>query len=88
MGHRIFAALPILNITGLKGSKMDEFMPDRKNATIMAFGKPINNRISSNIRTANVVFSHPLHLTIKNRFEKFVVKFLCMKVFGRLLLTQ
>ena len=66
---------------------MDKFIADRKNATIIAFDKPISNRFSPNIRTENMVSSHSLSLTMKYRFEEFVVKFLCLKVFGRLLLS-
>ena len=74
LGHRIFGAFPILYIAGFKGKKIDKFIPDRKNATIIAFDKPIRNRFSANIRTENMVSSHPLSLTMKYRFEKFAVK--------------
>ena len=55
--------------------------------TVIALDKPISKAFSPNIRTENMVFSHPLNLTMKYRFEKFVVKFLCLKVFRRLLLS-
>ena len=88
LGHRIFGALPILYITGFIGRKMDKFIPDRKNGTTTAIDKPINNWFSPNIRTENVVSFHPISLNMKYRFEKFVIKFLCLKVFGRLSLSQ
>ena len=66
---------------------MDKFIPDRKNATIIAFDKPINKKLSPNIRTGNMVSSRPLSLGMKYRFEKFDIKLVCLKVFGRLLLS-
>ena len=53
LGHRIFGTLPILYIGGLKVRKMDKFIPDRKNTTIIAFDKPISQKISPNIKTEN-----------------------------------
>ena len=32
---------------------MDKFIPDRKNTTIIAFDKPISQKISPNIKTEN-----------------------------------
>ena len=66
---------------------MDKVILDRKNVTIIAYDKPISNKFSPNMKTENMVTSHPSSLTMKYRFEKFVVKFLCLKVFGRLLLS-
>ena len=66
---------------------MDTFIPARKNETTIAFGKPISNRFSPNIRTENMASSHPLSLTMKYKFENFVAKFLCLKIFERLLLS-
>ena len=60
MGRKIFDALPIQYIAGFKGRKIDKFIPDRKNATIIAFDKPNSNRFSPNIRTENMVPTHPL----------------------------
>ena len=62
-------------LQGLRGGKMDKFIPDRKNATIIAFDKPISEKFSHNIRTGNTVSSHPLSLVLKYRFEKFVLKY-------------
>ena len=81
LGHRIFSVLPILYITGFKGRKMDKCIPDN----IMTFDKPISQNFSPNIKTENMVSSHQLSLTMKYIFKKFVVKFLCYKVFGKLL---
>ena len=41
MGRKIFGALPVLYSAGFKGRKMDKFIPDTKNATTIAFDKPI-----------------------------------------------
>ena len=71
---------------GLRGVKWTNLYQIDKILTIIAFGKPISNRLSPNIRTENMPSSYPLSLTMKYRFEKFVVKFTCLKVFGRLLL--
>ena len=73
---------------GLRGVKCTNLYQIDKILTITAFGKPISNRFSPNIRTENMPSSYPLSLTMKYRFEKFVVKFTCLKVFGRLLLSQ
>ena len=45
-----------------------------------SFDKSVSNRFSPNIRTENMVSSHPLHLNMKHRFEKLVIKYLCLKV--------
>ena len=87
LGHIIFRALPILYIAEFKERKMDKFIPDRKISTIIVFDKPISNRFSPNISSKNMVSFHPLSLTMKYRLEKFVVKFLCSKVFGRFLFS-
>ena len=60
MGRKTFDALPIQYIAGFKGRKINKFIPDRKNATIIAFDKPNSNRFSPNIRTENMVSIHPL----------------------------
>ena len=44
LGHRIFGVLPILYIAGFKERKMDEFIPDRKNIILIAFGKSISEK--------------------------------------------
>ena len=66
---------------------MDKFIPDRKNEIIIASDKLISNRLSSSVRTDDMVSSQPLRLTMRYRFEIFVVKFLCLKVFGRLIFS-
>ena len=87
LGHRIFGALPILYIGRFKGRKMNKFIPDRKNTTIIAFDKPISQKFSPNVRIENKISSHPLCLAMKYRLEIFVVKFISHKFFGRLLLS-
>ena len=87
LGNKIFVALPILYILGFKGRKMDKFIPDRKDTTIIVFDKPISEKVSPNIGTENMVPSQPLCSTMKYRLEIFVVKCLCQKVFGRFLLS-
>ena len=84
----MFCGLSILYVARFKGTIMNTFGPDRKNATIIAFDKPVSNRFSPNIRTENMIPFHPLRLTMKYRFEKFVVKCLCLKRFERLLLSS
>ena len=79
--------MPILYIVGFKGRKMDKFISDRENATIIAFDNPVSDRFSPNNRAGDMVFSHPLSLTMKYKFEEFVVEFIYLKVFGRLLLS-
>ena len=59
LGYRIFGALPILYILGFKGKKLDKFMPDRKNTTIIAFDEPISIKFSPNFMNENMVSSHP-----------------------------
>ena len=86
-GHRILGILPILCIAGFKGRKLNKFIPDIKNATIIAFDKLVSIRFSSNIKTENMVSSRPLCLIMKYRFERFVVKFLCLKILGTLSLS-
>ena len=66
---------------------MDKFISDRKNATIIAFDNPVSDRFSPNIRAGDMVSSHPLSLTMKYKFEEFVVEFIYLKVFGRHLLS-
>ena len=44
LANRIFSALAIIYIAGFKGRKMDIFKPDRKNATIILFDKPISEK--------------------------------------------
>ena len=83
----MFGALPILYIAEFKGRRTYKSIPDRKNGTITAFDKLISIRFSPNIRTENMVSSDPSSLTMKYRFEKFAVKFVCLKVFRRLLLS-
>ena len=61
----------------VKRKKIYKFIPDRKNATIIAFYKPISEKLSPNIRTENLGPSHPLSLAMKYKFEKFIVKCLC-----------
>ena len=63
--NRIFGLLPILYIAGSKGRKMNKFISDRKNVTIIVFDKPINEKCARNISTENIVFYHPLYLIIK-----------------------
>ena len=80
LGHRIIGAVLIIYISGFNGQEMNKFMLERKNALIIAFDKPISNRFFlPNIRIENMVYSHPLSLSMKHRFKKFVVKFLCLK---------
>ena len=87
-GHRILGILPILYIAGFKGRKLNKFIiPDIKNATIIAFDKLVSIRFSPNIKTESMVSSRPLCMTMKYRFERFVVKFLCLKILGTLLLS-
>ena len=61
----------------LKGRKMDKFIPDRKNATMIAFDKLLIEKFSPNIRNENMASSHPLSLALKCGFEKIVLKFFC-----------
>ena len=75
-------------LQGLRVGKWINLHQLEKNATITTFDKPISNRFSSNIRTENMVVSHPFSLSMKYVFEKSDVKFLCLEVFGRLLLSQ
>ena len=63
-GYRIFGALSVLYIEEFKESKMDKFIPDRKYTTI-AFYEAISRKFSPNIRTENMVPSHPLSLVMK-----------------------
>ena len=77
-----------LYVAQFKGEKMDQFIPDTENTTLIVFDKSISEKFSSNIKTGNMVSSHPLCSAMKNRFEIFVKKYLCQKAFGRLLLSQ
>ena len=45
LGNRIFGAFPILYIAV---RKMDKFIPDRKNITIIVFDKPISEKLTPN----------------------------------------
>ena len=64
------------------GEENDKFTLDKRSAAIIAFDKQISNRFSLNVRTDNMVLYHTLSLTIKYRFEKFVINFFVLKVFG------
>ena len=63
-------------LQGLR-EKMDKFIPDRNNITMMACDKPISKKFLPNISTDNMVPFQSLSLVIKYRSEKFVVKLLC-----------
>ena len=53
----------------------------------IAFDKLISEKSSPNVKIENKVSYHPLSLAMKYRFEKFVVKCLSLKIFGRFLLS-
>ena len=40
--HRIFGTLQIIHIAGFKERKVDKFIQDRKNITLVSFDKPIS----------------------------------------------